>query len=194
MEIVQKKRAIKHTFTFEKERFNFAYKDKSGSGDLDFNYADVPKKCMIKIEQNEWLRNVGFLWIALGIFQLGYAIYSQATLSGQGFWLIVGLACVTWAHFSKIKYSVYQAERGNIFIIQDKKHDNIVSELNQRRSAQLLDWYGEINPGNELESEINKFKWLVDQNVMTKEQADTKIAQVELLHKAHSETHSSTLN
>ncbi|KZN52768.1 hypothetical protein N474_22625 [Pseudoalteromonas luteoviolacea CPMOR-2] len=194
MEIVQKKRSVKHTFTFEKDHFNFAYKDKSGSGDTDFNYADFPKKCIIKIEQNDWLRNVGFLWIALGAIQLGYAIYSQSSLSGQGFWLMVGLACVAWTHFSKVKYSVYQAERGNIFVIQNKEHDKIVNELNQRRSAQLLDWYGEINPENELENEINKFKWLADQNVMTTAEAEAKIAQVEWLHKENSDNPSQVLN
>ena len=194
MEIVQKKKSNKHTFTFEKDHFNFAYSDKNGSGDTDFNYADFPQKCMVKIEHNEWLRNVGLLWIALGIMQLGYAIYSQDSLSGKGFWITVGLVCVMWAHFSKVKYSVFQLERGNIFVIQDKNHDNIINELNLRRNTQLHEWYGEIDPENELENEINKFKWLADQNVITSEEAETKIAQVEFMHKENSDTPSQSLN
>ena len=194
MEIIQKKRSNKHTFTFEDNHFNFAYEDKSGSGDADMNYADFPQKSSVKIEQNEWLRNVGYLWCALGVFQLGYAIYSEASISGKGFWIVLGLACIAWAHFSKVKYSIFQAEHGNIYVIQDKKHDEIISELNTRRKKQLLNWYGEVNPENELENEIGKFKWLVEQNIITKEESEQKIAQAELLQKDNFELPGERLN
>lgn len=65
MEIVQKKNSTTHTFTFKDDHFNFAYKDKSGSGDTDMHYADFPQKCSIQIEQNDWLKNVGYLWFAV---------------------------------------------------------------------------------------------------------------------------------
>ena len=194
MEIIQKKRSNKHTFTFEDNYFNFAYEDKTGSGDADMNYADFPQKSSIKIEQNEWLRNVGYLWCALGVFQLGYAIFSDASISGKGFWIVLGLACIAWAHFSKVKYSIFQAEHGSIYVIQDKKHDDIVSELNIRRKKQLLNWYGEVNPENELENEIGKFKWLVEQSIITKEESEQKIAQAELLHKNNFELPGEHLN
>ncbi|MES2824409.1 MAG: hypothetical protein V4732_12455 [Pseudomonadota bacterium] len=48
MEIVQKKNGNTHTFTFKEDIFNFAYKDKSGSGDTDFNYADFQKNRQLK--------------------------------------------------------------------------------------------------------------------------------------------------
>src|SRR5690606_22695833 len=130
---------------------------KSGSGDADVSYADFPQKSSIQIEQNEWLRNAGYLWIVLGIIQLGYAIYSEASLSGKGFWIIFGSLCVAWEYFSKVKYTVFRAERANIFVIQDKNHDQIIEELNRRRKSQILQWYGEVNPENDLESEIQKF-------------------------------------
>jgi len=181
MEFIQKKKSNKHTFTLHDDYFNFAYEDKSGSGDADIYYADFPQKSSVQIEQNEWLRNVGYLWIALGIFQLGYAVYSEASLSGKGFWILIGLVCVAWAYFSKVKYTVFRAERGNIFVIQDKNHDRIVDELNTRRKSQILQLYGEVNPENDLESEIQKFRWLEQQKIISKEECEQKIAQVELL-------------
>ena len=183
MEIVQKKRSNKHTFTFNEDAFNFAYEDKSGSGDVDMSYADFPQKSSVTIEQNEWLRNVGFLWCAIGTLQMGYAIYSGTSLSGKGFWLVLGLLCILWAHFSKIKYSVFKSQHGNIFVIQDKRHDAIIDEINSRRKNQMLKWYGEIDMQNELENEISKFKWLCEQKIITKDEADRKIAQIELAHK-----------
>ncbi|MEH6446924.1 MAG: hypothetical protein V7784_23780 [Oceanospirillaceae bacterium] len=183
MEIVQKKKSIKHTFAFNDENFNFKYEDKSGSGDTDFDYANFPQKSSIQIEENEWLRNAGYLWCALGVFQLGNAIYHTESISGKGLWLLIGLICITWAYFSKVKYSVFKAEHGNIFVIQGKNHDKIIEELNSRRKAQILRWYGEVDPENKLEDEIGKFKWLTEEAVMTKEEAEIKIAQAELLHK-----------
>jgi hypothetical protein len=182
MEIIQKKKSNKHTFTFHDEYFNFAYEDKSGSGDMDLNYADFPQKSSIQIEQNEWLRNVGLLWLALGVFQLGFAIYSEASLSGKGFWMTLGVICITWAYFSKVTYTVFRSDRGSIYVIQGKQHDKIIEELNARRKSQLLSWYGEVNPENDLEREIEKFKWLADQNIITNEESEQKIAQAELLN------------
>jgi len=194
MEIIQKKKSNRHTFTFNENYFNFAYEDKTGSGDTDINYADFPQKSSVQIERNDWLMNVGYLWCALGIFQIGYAIYSEASLSGKGFWLMVGIACVLWAHFSKVKYSVFKAEPGNIFVIQDNNHDKIIGEINSRRKNQLLDWYGDINPENDLENEIGKFKWLAEQDIMTKEESERKIAQAELLCNENSESQGELLN
>lgn len=194
MEIVQKMRSNKHTFRFEDDYFNFAYEDKTGSGDADMKYANFPNKPIVKIEQNEWLKNVGYIWCAIGVFQLGYAMYLEASLTGKGFWLMVGVICLVWAYFSTVKYSVYQADEGNIFIIQDKKHDEIVNELNNRKRKQLLDWYGEVNPENNLESEIEKFKWLVDQNVISKEESEKKIAQAELIHNDNPDNSGERLN
>ncbi len=107
---------------------------------------------------------------------------------------MIGLACVVWAHFSKVKYSVFKAERGNVFVIQDKNHDKIINEINARRKSQLLDWYGEVNPENELEQEIGKFKWLVEQEVISKEESDRKIAQAELLKKENYDLPGERLN
>ncbi|KAF7783520.1 hypothetical protein PRUB_a3308 [Pseudoalteromonas rubra] len=194
MEIVQKKKSNKHTFTFHDDYFNFAYEDKSGSGDTDFNYADFPQKSSIQIEKNEWLSNVGYIWCALGVFQMGYAIYSGASLSGKGFWLVVGLICVIWAYFSTVKYTVFKTNNGNIFIIQDKKHDEIITELNSRRKTQLLSWYGDINLENGLDQEKDKFRWLAEQGVLSKEESEKRIAQAELLNEDNFELPGEKLN
>ena len=194
MEFIQKKRGVKQTFTLRDDHFNYAYEDKSGSGDIALNYVDFPQKSSVSIEQNEWLRNVGLLWIALGVAQIGWAIFNDLSLSGKGFWLMVGMACVLWAHFSKTRYSVFRTERGNVLVMQNKQHQQIVETLHARRKAQLLDWYGDVNPDNELENEIRKFQWLVEQDVMTQAESEQKIAQAQLLHNSQYESTETKLN
>ena len=107
---------------------------------------------------------------------------------------MVGMACVLWAHFSKTRYSVFRTERGNVLVMQNKQHQQIVETLHARRKAQLLDWYGDVNPDNELENEIRKFQWLVEQDVMTQAESEQKIAQAQLLHNSQYESTETKLN
>ena len=193
MEIKQKRMSNHHTFTFNDESLNFAFKDKSGADDFDLNYADFPEKSSLSIEQNEWLRNVGILWCILGCYRIGTSIYNDLPLSGTGFWLFIGLICLVWFACTKTKYSIFKTEAGNVFVIKDKNHDKIISEMETRKKAQLLKWYGDINLENELENEINKFNWLVKQNVMSQAEAEEKIAQVEFAHKKEN-NHQERLN
>lgn len=180
MKIEQKKLSNRHTFTFGADSFNFAYRDKSGSGDVDMVYADFPLKSSTRIEQNMWLRNVGFLWAVLGLVQMGYALVSARSLSGTGFWLLLGLACLMWAHLSKVTYTVFSAERGSVWVIQDaKSHDQIIDEIQSRKKSQLLALYGDINLDNGLDREVGKFRWLAEQRALSTEEAERRIAQVQ---------------
>ena len=194
MEIIQKKGSIKHTFTFMDDQFNFAYVDKTGSGDTDLHYADLPKKSSIQIEQKVWLRRVGYVWCGFGGLQLSSAILSGGSASGRSFWLLMGLVCLVASHFSKVTYSVFRSQGGNVFVMHDGNHDLIIEELTSRKKKQLLQWYGEINPQNDLKHEVDKFKWLAEQDVISGEESNAKITQVELLHKGNHAVQSGELN
>ena len=50
MEINQKKRSNRLKFTFNDDSFNYAYKDRTGSGDIDVQYAGFPTKASVSIE------------------------------------------------------------------------------------------------------------------------------------------------
>lgn len=85
------------------------------------------------------------------------------------------------AYLSKTKYSVFRTENGIIPIIQDKYHDQIINEINKRKKAQLLEWHREIYPDNTYENEIEKFRWLVEEEAMNTREAEEKIQQVKAL-------------
>ena len=179
MKIEQKKLSNRHTFTFEPDSLNFAYSDKSGSGDVDIPYAEVPLKSSTRIDQNLWLRNVGYLWCALSVVLIGIALTAGKPLTGTGFWGLLGLGCILWAHFTKVTYTVLSPDRGSIWIIQDtNNHDQIIDEIRLRRKNQLLAWYGDINLDNDLDKEVGKFRWLAEQQALTAEEAEQRIAQL----------------
>lgn len=179
MKIEQRKLSSRHTFTFETDSFNFAYRDKSGSGDVDVHYAEFPLKFSTRIDQNLWLRNAGYLWSVVGVLQIALALAADRPLNGAGFWLFLGLGCLLWAHFTKTTYSVFSTDRSDVWVIQDaNNHDRIIDEIRSRRKAQLLALYGDINLENEMDKEISKFRWLAEQQALTTEEAEQRIAQV----------------
>ena len=194
MEIVQKKLSNKHTFTFEENSFNFAFEDQNGSDDVDMAYAHFPQKSSVTIEQNHWLRNVGVIWCIIGLLQLGFSFSADGPLTVKTFWLMIGVLCLLWYRYSKVVYSVFKNEHGNVFVIQGPDHDRVIEEINTRRKQQLLDWYGEINFENDLENEIGKFKWLSTEKVLTQAEAEQKISEVEDAHRAQVEIPRDQLN
>lgn len=179
MNIEQRKFSHHHTFTFETDSIHFAFRDKSGSDDINIPYIEFPLKPSTRIEQNLWLRNVGALWCALGVVQIAFALSIDKPLTGTGFWLLMGLGCLLVAHFTKVTFSVFSTRSGSIWVIQDaKNHDRIIDELRSRRKNQLLALLGEINLENGLDKEVEKFKWLVEQQVLTHEEAEQRITRV----------------
>ncbi len=62
-------------------------------------------------------------------------------------------------------------------MIQDREHDRIVDEINRRRKDQLLALYGELDMRNTLEDEIAKFSWLHEQDVLSKDELEGRLAQ-----------------
>ena len=168
MEINQKKRSNRLKFTFNDDSFNYAYKDRTGSGDIDVQYAGFPPKASVSIERNEWLRNAGLIWCVM---------ITGDSLQGRGFWLLIGVICLVWYRWATVKYSVFRTQEGNVLVIQDREHDRIVDEINRRRKDQLLALYGELDTRNTLEDEIAKFSWLHEQAVLSKDELEGRLAQ-----------------
>lgn len=194
MEINQNKRSNRLKFTFNDDSFNYAYKDRTGSGDIDVQYAGFPTKASVSIERNEWLRNAGLIWCVIGVLQLGHAMVTGDSLQGRGFWLLIGVICLVWYRWATVKYSVFRTQAGNVLVIQDREHDRIVDEINRRRKGQLLALYGELDTRNTLEDEIAKFSWLHEQDVLSKDELEGRLAQAHAAFQAPGPATSSQLH
>jgi hypothetical protein len=195
MKVEQKKFTNKHVFTFDAETLNFAYEDKTGSGDIDVPYGELPFKSSVRIDKNQWLSNVGYLWCAIGIFQAAFALYVGHFTAGSVFWLILGALCILAAHLTVLTYTVLPSQRGTVYVIQDgKTHDTIVNEIYKRRKTQLLSWYGEIDAESDADKEIARVMWLYEQKALTKEELDVRLAQIEAAFMAAAVPSARTLN
>lgn len=195
MKIEQKKLSNIHTFEFKDKFFNFAYKDRSGSGDMDIAYANLARKTAIRIEENTWWRNAGYVWVAIGGVNMVAGAFTGESIFRRAFWLLMGLTCLATFHYSRVKYTLVPFEGGNVFIIQDgKTHDLVLDELMKRRGDQLRSLYGEVDLESSFEREKAKFEYLVEQGVFSREEADGKIMQAAAALEAPSDSAPRMLN
>lgn len=179
MIVQQKKFGNEHTFDFGENEVNFAFKDRSGSGDVDIDYGAIPEKTSTQIERNEWLRNVGLLWLLIGGFQVTFALLNDRPLSGTGFWVLVGSICLAAYKWRQVRYTVFNTDQGSLFIIDDARHDQIVEELVSRKRERLLQLYGEIDPSNDAARETEKFRWLHKRGVISDDVLSSRLAEIQ---------------
>ena len=179
MKFKQSKSGYKLIFTFNDNKLHYAYKASDGFGDYDINYADFSSKSHTIIEQNDWCKNVGTLWILLGIVLNLYRYYTIHLFDKIGIIIIgLGISCILWTTFRKIKFTIFNTPQGNVLIIKNGKHDKIVNEIQSRRKKQLFELYSQIDFNNNIENEIKKFEWLREENILSPKEANDKILQI----------------
>ena len=177
MEFIQKRMATNIRFEFTEVELKYWIRDNSGERDLNIDYSQAPGATRRVFERNNWLRNVGALWCLLGTVTMGLAAVGSRPLAGASFWLLLGVACLIFYRLTQTNYTVLDTDNGTIWIMEDKQFASILSELQSRRKARLLDIYGAFNPNNDHDREIQKYDWLVKEQVLSREEADRRIAQ-----------------
>ena len=171
MEIKQRKFTNQSIFDFGDESLKFTTKDKSGRYSFSVNYASIPTDAIEFEERNMWYRNVGAAWLLIGVLMMTFRYLEEGVIRGS-MWVTFGFVFLIIYWVAKTSYTIIETERGKIFIIKDKKYDAVLNEIYSRRNGQLFSWYGAIDYENDPTNEINKFYWLVQQDVISQDEAD----------------------
>ncbi|MFC1896381.1 hypothetical protein ACFL0Q_06940 [Thermodesulfobacteriota bacterium] len=173
MELKQRKYSNATTFNFENDTLKYTTKNQGSSSTYKLFYGEIPLERNELEERNPWFRNVGIFLVCLGILQL-YSLFTGDEGFKLPIWLILGAVCFIVYWIGRTSYTTLPAKYGNVFVIKDRYHDEILDELYKRRKDQLLLWYGDINFENEPESEIEKFRWLHEQEVIDEAEFENK--------------------
>jgi hypothetical protein len=166
MEIKQKKFSNKTNFIFGRSQLKYNLQDTSGSSTFSIDYSDIPFEFDEFEEKNQWFRNAGLLWILIGAIQGVMNILEHGRVGGF-FWAFIGLICMAVFYYAKTKFSIFNTEKGRIFVIQNKQYEKIMNTINNRRKSHLKELYGEINLDRDPKDEISKFQWLVENAVIS---------------------------
>lgn len=129
--IIQKKSGTEVAISFEEMGLNYSLKDKKSSDKFFVNFEEIPNDTNFTTESNSWFLNAGILWCVIGSIQLFYIVRSGKFI--LPFWFLLGAGCILWYLYKKIKYTYIKTGVGNILIIRDKNHDEILNKIHEKK-------------------------------------------------------------
>lgn len=66
MEIQQRRNSNRIAYVFGDDEVQYSLQDSSGSRSFSVPYLSISRDRQTLVERNQWFRNVGLLWLALG--------------------------------------------------------------------------------------------------------------------------------
>ncbi len=178
MDFTQKQMAMKTWFTFEDRDLSYKARDNSGEVAFSVDYEAISANSRRVFNRNNWLRNVGLLWCVIGVIQIGLALASGNVGPGAAFWFVIGAGCLVFYRLTWSEYTAFETPHGSLFVINDKNHDAIVAEIDDRRKAGLLAWYHSLDFSGEPVAEAQTVEWLMKQDVLTKAEGEARLAEL----------------
>ena len=140
----QRKFMNRTSFEFGDETMKYSIKDSGGGRSIEVDYAAIQTEEQQRVEeQNAWFRNAGLFWIVLGIIHVIVRYQMEGTLKGS-IWLLIGGLCVLLFSYAKTIYTVIPWEHGQIYIIKNRDHDQILDMIRAFRKKRLLSLCGDI--------------------------------------------------
>lgn len=165
-------------FDFGDKELTYRVRDNSGDVEFDIEYSSIPAKRRSFFERNNWLRNVGLIWVVLGLLQIGLAITGERSLSGSGFWFAIGLGCLAFYRLTWSEYTIFDTDEGSIWILKNKLHNEIESKIDEERKRHLLAWYHGIDFSHDPEREIQTIESLRKRDALESSEAEKRIAEL----------------
>lgn len=181
MQVIQKHLSNRATFGFGKAQLVYTIRDASGCRSFAVEYGYIPTEASELEERVPWLRDVGIFLTVLGLLLTG-AQLALGQPPAALIWLTVGLLALLAYRGLRTRYTVIATEMGRIFVIRDGRHNEVMDELSRRRTAQWRQWYAEVDLDNDPDSEMDKFDWLRERNVISETEYQEAMKTIALHH------------
>ncbi len=178
MEIGQKRFSNRIAFTFHEEELDYRIEDSSGSRAFSVSYQDISRDRQTFEERNEWLRNVGLLWIALGVVLTGMSYFGEGPFRFS-FWLLIGAGCWAVYKFRRTSFTLVPTEKGNLCVINDADGSRVLAEIASRRAASFRRHYDFLDPGETPQQQQNRYRWLHREGALSDEQLQQRLSMTE---------------
>lgn len=181
MQVIQKHLSNRATFRFGKAQLVYTIRDASGCRSFAVEYGYIPTEASELEERVPWLRDVGIFLTVLGLLLTGVQL-ALGQPPAALIWLPIGFLTLLAYRGLRTRYTVIATEMGRIFVIRDGRHDEVMDELSRRRTAQWRQWYAEVDLDNDPDSEMDKFDWLRERNVISETEYQEAMKTIALHH------------
>lgn len=159
MEIQQKRHSNRIGFVLGDDELQYSIRDSSGSRSFSVAYSDISRDRQTLEERNQWLGNVGLLWLAIGAVLTAVSWFSSQQIV-PSLWLFIGGGCYAAYRLRSTRYTILPSEKGSLLVIDDKDGPRVIGEIENRRAAQLREQYDYLGTGESREQQRNRYKWL----------------------------------
>jgi hypothetical protein len=130
-------------FEFGENHLGYSFDGDRKHRQFKVDYAELPKRTGFTLTTSSWLRRTGFLACSIGILHAGWAVTSGASMLAGTVLGGIGVFNLILHALSRRKgFTVLKTEPGEIRIIRDRRHDQILRELRTRRRARILELHG----------------------------------------------------
>ncbi|MDH5823333.1 hypothetical protein QFW77_10090 [Luteimonas sp. RD2P54] len=177
MEISQRRNANRIRFAFGQDELQYSLEDRSGSRSFSVPYIETSRDRQTLVERNQWLGNVGLLWLAIG------AVLTAASFAGEGggsisIWLWVGAACYAIYRYRVTRFTIVPSDKGNLLVIDDTEGERILQEIASRRADQFRREYDFMPEGESPDQHRSRFKWLHREGALSDEELEQRLAAI----------------
>jgi hypothetical protein len=170
-ELKQKAFRTRIGYRFYEDRVDYSIRDSGGNkASFAVKYSDIPSNFDYRVFQP---RRHTLLAAALRVMLLALMVI---VLSPWESWPVLGTATVCGGiaigvltligRYRENIYTKIPTRNGNLLVLRDGRHDEILRELESRRLRPLRK-LAEINPQNDPHAELRKFLWLKEQGVIS---------------------------
>lgn len=180
MEIRQQKHSNKIRFVFGEDALDYSLEDSSGSRSYSVPYTDISRDRQTLVERNQWLGNVGLLWLLLGG---GLTAFSFMGDEGPrvSIWFWIGAACYAAYRYRTTRFTIVPTDKGNLCVIDDADGQRVLSEIQSRRARQFCIEYDFMPEGDSPEQLRGRFKWLHKEGALSDDELRQRMAAVDTM-------------
>lgn len=178
MEIRQQKNSNRIRFAFGEDELDYSIEDSSGSRSFSVDYTEISRDRQALLERNQWLGNVGLLWILLGVVLTGLSFMGDEGVK-VSIWLWVGSACYLVYRYRTTSFTIVPTDKGNLCVINGEDGQRILDEIGMRRAAKFRGEYDFTPEGDTPEQLRSRFKWLHKEGALTDDELQQRLAIVE---------------
>jgi len=186
MEIRQKKNSNKIRFAFGEEALDYSLEDSSGSRSYSVPYTDISRDRQTLVERNQWLGNVGMLWLLLGAGLTAFSFMGDAGPK-VSVWLWIGAACYAAYRYRTTRFTIVPTDKGNLFVIDDADGQRILEQIESHRARQFRSEYDFMPEGDSPDQHRARFKWLHKEGALSDDELSQRMATVDALDPARVE-------
>ncbi len=178
MEFKQRRNSNRIHYVFGEDEVQYTLQDSSGSRSFSVDYTDISRDRQTLEERNQWLGNVGLLWLALGAVLTAMQWFGDQVFK-PSFWLFIGAGCYAVYWFRRTRFTILPTEKGNLLVIDDATGPKILEQITTRRAANFRRDYDGLRPDEPAQQQHNRFKCLHREGALTDEELQQRLAMIE---------------